>query len=282
MAKNLPQDAPELAYHLLRAAVERFSKGIHELDKSQYDEAWGQAQKTCALESLVLSSPEAVGVIIPQEKIDEAEASIASRYGTREEFLADLSANDIDEHGLQNALHRELLFDAVMERVAARSPQINDIDVHIFYEMHKDKFITPEKRTARHILITVNPEFPENTRDMAFSRIQSLAQELQRKPKRFAKLARQNSECPTAMQDGLLGEVKRGTLYPELDAALFSLKEGEVSGIIETEIGFHIILCEKISPEKLIPKAKAEKRIRSTLEERARRACQKAWLEERQ
>lgn len=279
MPKFVPQESPELAYHLLRGSVERFSKGVAELDAQQLAEAREQAKKTYALESLVLSSPEARDLIIPEEKVLEAMAEIAKRYESREEFLSDMAANGIDEEGLQTALHRELLFDSVMERIAARSPHINDIDVRIFYEMHKDKFLVPEKRTARHILITVNPEFPENTREAAIARITAIAERAQAKPKRFAKLARENSECPTAMQDGLLGEVKRGTLYPELDAVLFSLAEGEVSGVVESEIGLHVLLCEKISPQKQIPRIKAEKRIRQILQERARRACQKAWLE---
>jgi nitrogen fixation protein NifM len=166
-----------------------------------------------------------------------------------------------------------------MDRVGSRSIEISSVDVHIFYEMHKDKFTVPESRVAKQILITINPDFPENTRETALDRIQCIAEKARKKPKRFGHLARENSECPTAMQDGLLGVVKRGTLYPELDAALFSLEEGEVSEVIESEIGFHILLCEKITPQKIIPRVKAEKKIHQILTERARRACQKAWLE---
>jgi peptidyl-prolyl cis-trans isomerase C len=279
MAKELPEDPPEMAYHLLRGAVERFSKAIPELDARQYAEAKKQAIKTYALESLVLSSPEALDVIVPDEKVDLAQQEIIKRYENHDEFLADMHANGIDLETLRNALHRELLFDSVMQRVGSRSVQVTDLDVRIFYEMHKDRFLVPEHRTARQILITINPDYPENTRDTAFERIQKIAEMASIKPKRFTRLARENSECPTAMHDGLLGNIKRGTLYPELDAALFSLKEGELSEVIETEIGFHILLCEKIVPEKMIPRVKAEQKIRQILQERARRACQKAWLE---
>jgi peptidyl-prolyl cis-trans isomerase C len=279
MTKDLAQEPPELAYHLLRGAVERFSKAVPELDAEQLAEAKAQADKTYALESLVLSSDEARDVIIPQEKIEQAVAEIVGRYENHEEFLADMDANGLDEETLRSALYRELLFDAVMNRVGSRSAEINDVDVRIFYEMHKDKFAVPETRTTRHILITINPEFPENTREAALERINTLAERLQAKPKRFAQLARENSECPTAMQDGLLGDIKRGALYPELDAALFDMQEGDVSEVIESEVGLHILLCEKIKPEKATPRVKAEKKIRQHLEERARRACQKAWLE---
>ena len=82
------------------------------------------------------------------------------------------------------------------------------------------------------------------------------------------------------MKDGLLGDVHRGVLYPELDAVLFSMQEGSVSEVIESEIGFHVLLCEKIKPGKITPRVKAEKRIREIMQERARHACQKAWLQQ--
>jgi peptidyl-prolyl cis-trans isomerase C len=80
------------------------------------------------------------------------------------------------------------------------------------------------------------------------------------------------------MDGGTLGEVKAGQLYPELDSVLFSMEEGEISQIIESEMGFHILLCEKIKPGKRVPFTKAEPKIREILEERQRRSCQKEWL----
>lgn len=268
-----------MAYHLLRGAVERFSKGVAELDDQQYAEAREQAEKTLALESLVLSSRKAVDVIVSDEKVDQAVLEIINRYESHDDFLTDMQANGIGLDTLKNALRRELLFDSVMDLVASRSVKVSDLDVRIFYEMHKDRFVIPEQRKARQILITINPDYPENTREAALERLQVLAEKARIKPKRFGRLARENSECPTAMHDGLLGDIKQGTLYPELDTVLFALKEGEISEVVESEIGFHLLYCEKIAPEKAIPRAKAAARIRQLLEERARHACQKSWIE---
>ena len=77
----------------------------------------------------------------------------------------------------------------------------------------------------------------------------------------------------------MLGEVVRGTLYPELDAELFNMEEGEVSKVIETEMGFHILFCEKINKSITVPLSRARARIKQTLQERQRKACQKAWLD---
>jgi nitrogen fixation protein NifM len=165
-----------------------------------------------------------------------------------------------------------------MQKVAANSAAVNELDVRLFYEMHRDRFEVPERRLARHILITVNPNFPENTPVAARARMRELVEKLDRRSNRFASFAKRYSECPTALEGGLLGEVSRGQLYPELDALLFRLREQQISPIVESEMGLHILLCERIRPGRRVPLSQAAPRIREILQERQRRNCQKAWL----
>lgn len=269
---------PEFSYHLLRNALDRFQRNLGDLAPSEYAAVHRSASNSYALESLVLASPEADGVVIAESQVDASLATVAARYGSDREFAEDLETNGLDRAGLRRALHRELLFDGVLQRVSAQAATINDVDVRLFYEMHRDRFATPETRVARHILITLNEDFAENTLAAARARMDQVLGRLQGRVNRFADMARRFSECPTAMQGGRLGEIRRGMLYPQLDAVLFSLGEGRLSPVVESEIGLHVILCEKIHPAKRIPLAKAEPRIRALLEERRRRNCQKAWL----
>ena len=73
-------------------------------------------------------------------------------------------------------------------------------------------------------------------------------------------------------------EVSRGQLYAALDAMLFSMQEQQISPIVETELGLHLLLCERIKPGRQVPLSKAAPRIHEILQERQRRNCQKAWL----
>jgi peptidyl-prolyl cis-trans isomerase C len=82
------------------------------------------------------------------------------------------------------------------------------------------------------------------------------------------------------MEDGKLGDIARGQLYPEVDAALFALEEGAVSAPVESEMGFHILLCERIEPARALPFPQVKDRIRAALEKRRRREAQRAWLAE--
>ncbi len=272
------QSDPGYAYHLLRGALDLFGKCPQELDDRQYRRAGARADETFSLESLVLSTPEARDTVFSETRLDTAVEEVISRYPDRETFLKDLNGNGLDETILRRALYRELQFDAVMEKVSSQTVLVSDFDVEAFYQSNRDRFIAPEKRTARHILITVNSAYQENTREVALGRIHSLAATLKCDTEQFAGLAQQYSECPTALQHGLLGDVPRGKLYPQLDAVLFALKEGEMSDVVESEVGFHLIKCEKIQRAKTLPLHRVEASIRDTLELRHRRECQNAWL----
>ncbi len=176
----------------------------------------------------MLSTTEARDIIVPDSKVNSALEKVVARYADRDSFIQDLRKNGLDEDVLRSALHRELLFNAVMERVTASTPHISDIDIQIFYQLHKDRFTKPEKRKVRHILITVNDDYAENDRDSAYSRASAIAEKLKNNSSRFGALAKKHSECPTAVEGGRLGEVVRGTLYPELDSVLFNMQEGEI------------------------------------------------------
>ncbi len=112
----------------------------------------------------------------------------------------------MDEGVLRQALYRELMFDSVMQKVAAKSADVSDLDIRLFYEMHHDRFESPEQRVARHILITVNPEYPENTHDAALDRMEQVVEKLAGRINRFPEFAKHYSECPDSNGGGQVGQ----------------------------------------------------------------------------
>ncbi|MGD2118542.1 MAG: nitrogen fixation protein NifM [Chromatiales bacterium] len=277
--QQMPTSMPiEFNYHLLRNALNRFSRNLQQLNADEYRLVEASAHKSFSLESRVLASDEAAAMVISSQQLDQAMAELRSRYADQDEFLLDLAANGLDEAGMRSAIYRELAFDSVMQKVAAKSADISEIDMRLFYEMHRERFETPETRVASHILITVNSDYAENTREAALAQIQQIADKLGGRSNRFAQFAKRYSECPTAMDGGKLGEVAKGQLYIELDAMLFGMQEQQISPVVESEMGFHLLFCEKIKPAKRMPYAKAQPRIREILEQRRRRNCQKNWL----
>ena len=170
-------------YHLLRAATARFQRNIPALSREELAQAERQAERSFALEEQVLSSAEARDVLIPDTQLQRSFQEIKQRYKSQSEMEADLKRNGLDSRHLRQALRRELIFDAVMQRVGARHAPITNADEQLFYELHQERFNTPETRSARHILITINDDYPENSRGAARARIETIAERLRAQTK---------------------------------------------------------------------------------------------------
>ncbi|UOA07861.1 nitrogen fixation protein NifM [Methylobacter sp. S3L5C] len=265
-------------YALLRAALTLFKKTPDELPTAELRQAEIQALNEVKIESRILNTQEAAAVIISAQELQDAYQEIRGRYTDDESFFSDLKKNQLSKDSLEAALYRQCRVNVVLEFIASRAPDISEVEIGIYYHLHSEQFNRPERREACHILISINPDYRENTRVTAFSRMQEISEKLQKKPHKFADLALKHSECPTALQGGFLGLVPRGKLYPELDTVLFSIKVGEVSDIVESEIGFHLVLCRQIQKAETLSLQKATPKIREIMRDRLRRTCQREWL----
>lgn len=274
-----PEDKGLYAYHVLRVAVEVFGKQPTELDPQQLKVVHAQADKTRALEDKVLSTPEGARVSVPDAAVGAAVKQIKARYEDEMRFDAAMRESGMSERDLKRALWRELAFDAVLSLVGDGGEPVTEAEVEAFYVEHPERFVRPELRTARHILITINPDFSDNTPEAAHERIRQLFAKACADPACFGQLAEQNSECPSALDQGMLGQVPPGKLYESLDAVLFQLKEGEVGGPVESEAGLHIVYCEAIQPGAVITLDEARDKIRDYLNAQRRKARQKAWID---
>ncbi|MBN1561093.1 peptidylprolyl isomerase [candidate division KSB1 bacterium] len=107
----------------------------------------------------------------------------------------------------------------------------------------------PAEITARHILImyqgsTRAPETVQRTKEQAQEQAAELLDQVEAGAD-FAALATQHSDCPSKARGGLLSPFGRGVMAAPFEEAAFALKKGEISGVVETEFGFHIIKREK-------------------------------------
>lgn len=146
---------------------------------------------------------------------------------------------------------------------------VTDTDAELFYRLNPERFERPERRTLRHILITFDTSQEQR---QARSRLTELAAHL-RTGADFADLALRHSHCPTALEGGLVGSVPRGQLFPPLDKALFALGVGELSNVVETEIGLHLVRCDAILPQDIIPFDQVRPRILAALTRQRHRAA---------
>jgi peptidyl-prolyl cis-trans isomerase C len=277
----MAEEAPmSVTYLMLKTAHNLYGKGLAALEQLELERVKHMAARQFALESRVLATDEAHDVVVPQATLDAALAEIRGRYENEDELEGDLAGNGLTIPMFVTALERELKVEGVLEKVGIRAAKVSDIDIELYYHYHPEQFQRPETRIARHILVTVNEDLPENTSEAARKRIDAIAARLIREPTRFEEQAMKHSECPTALQGGLLGEVKRGVLYVELEAALFELEPMQLSAVLESPLGLHLLRCDKITHAGTLSLGQVRDSIRELLFSRRKRICQNAWLKQ--
>ena len=126
-------------------------------------------------------------------------------------------------------------------------PVIADEEMESFYRQNFSRYRIPEQRNARHILIKTTEDDSEDVLSEKLARAEQVL-ELAKSGEDFAELAKQYSEGPTGPRGGDLGSFTQGRMIKSFDDAAFAMNEGEISDIVETQFGFHIIKLEKIVP----------------------------------
>lgn len=130
-----------------------------------------------------------------------------------------------------------LSLDALLSRTT-----VSDAELKAWYEGHKDRYQQAEERRASHILLMANADAPEAEKAKAKARAEEVLKELQKSPAKFAELAKQHSQDPgSAEKGGDLGFFGRGMMVKAFEETVFKQKEGEISGLVQSEFGYHII-----------------------------------------
>ncbi len=136
-------------------------------------------------------------------------------------------------------------------------------DVRSYYEQNMARLSGNEERRASHILITAARSASDAERQKAKARAEELLAQLRKAPGSFAELARKHSQDPgSAARGGDLDFFGRGAMVKPFEDAVFALQKGEISGVVESDFGYHIIRLTDIKA----PKAKSFEELRSSLE----------------
>ncbi len=140
--------------------------------------------------------------------------------------------------------------------------KVSDEEIKAWYDGHKDRYQQPEERRASHVLIATEGKDKAQARAKA----EQVLKDVQATPAAFAEIAKKNSDDPgSAGQGGDLGFFGRGMMVKPFDDAVFALKEGETSGIVESDFGFHIIRLTGVRAAREKPLAEVRGEIEKEL-----------------
>ncbi len=151
----------------------------------------------------------------------------------------------------------------------ARQVSVPPAELQSYYEQNKSSFSEPEQRRVSHILLTVGEGGSAKDKEGARKLALDLLAKVRARPDDFAKLAQEYSKDPgSATKGGDLGFFGRGMMVKPFEEAAFSLKAGEISDIVETEFGLHVIRLTEIKGGAVAPFEQVKGKIESTFRQR--------------
>lgn len=182
-------------------------------------------------------------------------------YESQVKLAADAVKNYYDNNRKQFETPEQVRFEYVVlsQQAFAQQSAPTDAEIKAWYDSHQDSFKTPEERRASHILILAEKDAKPEAVKAAQEKAASILAQVKKNPADFAKLAKQYSQDPgSAKEGGDLGVVTRGAMVKPFEDAVFALKENQISDLVRTDYGFHIIRLTSLKPERVKPLAEVK------------------------
>jgi peptidyl-prolyl cis-trans isomerase D len=186
-----------------------------------------------------------------------------AEYAAKVNVTPDMVKAYYDKHPEQFQVPEQVKAEYVVFNPAAVESQVSvsDAEVADFYNKNQKRFTTQEKRNASHILIATKKDASPADVAAAKAKAAQVLAEVRKNPNDFARIAKANSQDPgSAELGGDLGTVEKGVFVKPVEDAIYALKEGQVSDLVQSEFGFHIIKVTSVKPasQKTLEEAKPE------------------------
>lgn len=219
---------------------------------------------------LLYQEAKRLGQSIKKSEIQEVFNKYKESFKEEKDFYNALRNQGLTEEGYKKIIEKELLSRKFLKQEVEEKINLSEGYLEDYYNKNKGKFLIPSKMRLREILISISSEATEEEGIERKKKAQELFDRL-RAGEDFSELAYNYSEDAYRVKGGDLGFVHKGRLLPELDNAAMKLEVGEMSGLIETASGFHIIKLEEKMPEKQLSFSEAKDSLKKELETKKRK-----------
>ena len=255
-------------------AIEQLRKTADQLTDAEMKEVRELAQEKLLARELIFQEALVYGIVATEEAIDEERAKIIANFPSEDEFYATLEKAGIDAMTYHRMLRQDISVNLMTEKKIADLPDPDKDAIKAMYDKHPEKMIRRGRVRASHILAKLR----EGEEEQALAKIRELQQEVT--PENFAELARSHSDCPSSTAGGDLGWFRRGDMVKQFEEVAFSLKPGEISDIVATQFGFHLVMLLDREEDAPLSLEEAEPQIIKLLKEESSVNLLKQWVEE--
>ncbi len=221
------------------------------------------------------------GIRVNDSELELALKDIEDRnhFPSRDAFKQAVARENVPWDKYVDDLRNQLTVLKLMNREVDSNLLITDADVQAYYDAHPEQFQLPEQIRLKQILVRVAAgASPEEIQEKRQKAEEILAEA--RKGEDFDQLIEKYSDRTERRSSGDLGAFKRGELTPEIDRVVFGLKDGEISPVVQTDLGFHLFKVQVPSGIRKQPFEKVKKEVEEKLTNEKRTQLRQKWLNE--
>ncbi len=233
-------------------AHQRYLSQGKKIDESQMGEFRKSILENLIDGELLYQESKKRGYIVDEEEVSNQFEGVKKQFSDDKEFQAALNRMNYTPDSLKEDIRRNIAVHNFVEKEIYSSITIPENESREYYDKHPEAFSQPEQIRARHILILVPEGADEKADEKALNKIKDVQKKLQNGAD-FEELAKEYSEGPSAEQGGDLGFFQRGQMAKPFEVAAFALQPGEVSPIVKTRYGYHLIQVTDRRPQVTAP-----------------------------
>jgi peptidyl-prolyl cis-trans isomerase C len=215
---------------------------------------------------------------VPDQDLEAAMKQLRGQFPNEKAFQAALKSQQMTLAKLRDETRANLAVSKLLEREIGPRIEVKPTDISAFYEKNPDKFQQPEAVRASHVLIAVSAQADDAAKKAARAKADGVLKQA-RAGADFAAIAKKESNDASAQRGGDLGFFPKGQMVPAFEAAAFALQPGQVSDVVETPFGFHVIKVTERRPPTTVPFAEAAPRIEQFLKQQKQQEQTKAYVD---
>lgn len=289
--KPVPAELPPVIARVNGAPIERgeFERAVKTIEgqaggpvpPDRRDAIYRQLLDQLVALKLLSQQAASLKVSVPAQDIDSRVNQIKGQFPSEQAFTAALAERQLNPEKLRSEVRQQLEAMKVVETQVGPAVTVTDAEVSDFYTRNPDKFVEPEAVHISHILIRTAENADAAARQKAKTEAQGVLAQL-KKGGDFAALAKQHSQDPgSAVNGGDLGFVPRGQTVPAFEQAAFALtKPGQLSGIVETQFGYHIIRFAAHKDGRKVPLPEVKGQVEQFLRQEKMQEKTHAYVEQ--
>ncbi len=209
---------------------------------------------------LILSEAKKQNITVEEKEVASKIDEIKKNVGSERDLENLLNEQNLTLKELRERYKERIMIRKLIDQKVGMRIMITPLEVKNYYNAHKEDFLQPEEIKLKTILI--KPKKEGDGEDRALQLMRDILKRLKTGCD-FEGLAKEYSDAPGASEGGLMGNVKKGDLMPQIENVVFNLKEGQISGIIQSSLGYHIFKVE----EKKTRRTRELPEVRQDIEE---------------